>query len=395
MNQFNLKGFWLKKAEGEEMQKKILFILFFILFLSFFLTSCLEKKGPVPELIENREPIHVFGNSEAGPFYRFIRDYLVDPKLNRVYIWDYLSPEGIDVYDSNGKHLFSFGKRGPGPTDFLALFNVAVDSSGNLWINDFNRKTLKAFTKDGEYLRNVSLPYELQPTSIMKMIFNRYDELYLLAQGSEGQISVWKLDLGKNDQKKLYEEVRRKRLALVEFVPDIAIDGDSNLFITDSFDYTIHILDREGKSIKTFSEKRRKKEPIREEDFNIFDDDFRIVKFPSYREILGELSGPSKYLPAIFGINIDGNLIYVWTSEMDEQRRYIIDIYDRNFKKRGQACYFNRIKDNVAKIIDGKLYIPRIENYDLQITKRLGKFIFFNSPDHLCVYAISKSILRR
>lgn len=53
--------------------------------------------------------------------------------------------------------------------------------------------------------------------------------------------------------------MRRKRLALVEFVPDIAIDGDSNLFITDSFDYTIHILDREGKSIKTFSEKRRKR----------------------------------------------------------------------------------------------------------------------------------------
>ncbi|MBC7362398.1 MAG: hypothetical protein H5U06_08970 [Candidatus Aminicenantes bacterium] len=187
--------------------------------------------------------------------------------------------------------------------------------------------------------------------------------------------------------------MRRKRLSLIDFVPDIAVDKESNLFITDSFDYTIHIFNREGKLIKTLSGKRRKKEPIEEDDFNIFGEGLRIVKFPNYREILGELSGPSKYFPAIFGINLDGGLIYVWTSEMDEQRRYVIDIYDRNFKKRGQACYFNFVKDNVAKIIDGKLYIPRIENYDLQITKSLGRFSFFNEPDHLCVYAISKNIL--
>jgi len=376
------------------MKKKILLVLFLVLLSSSFLTSCLEKKSHIPELIESREPIHTFGNSEAGPFYKFIWNYLVDPNMHRVYLWDYLSPDAIDAYDLNGRHLFTFGKRGSGPTDFLALYNAAVDSSGNLWINDSNRKTLKVFSKNGEYLRNVSLPSEIQSIYIKKMIFNRYDELYILGQDSENCISVWKLDLGKTDPKKLYEEGRRKRIALIDFVPDIAVDKDSKVYITDSFDYTIHIYEREGKLIKSYSEKKRKKEPIEEGDFNIFDEGLRIVKFPSYREILDQLKGSSKYFPAIFGINIDDDFIYVWTSEMDEQRRYIINIYDRNFKKRGQACYFNFVKDNVAKIIEKKLYIPRIENYDLKITKNLGRFSFFNVPDHLCVYEISKNILK-
>ncbi|HEK86199.1 MAG: 6-bladed beta-propeller [Minisyncoccia bacterium] len=375
------------------MPKRILIILSLILFLSFFLANCLEKNNSIPALIENKEPIHILGNSETGPFYQFIWNYLIDPNNSRVYIWDYLNPEAIDAYDLNGKHLFTFGKRGSGPADFLALSNAAVDSSGNLWINDGNRKTLKVFSKNGEYIRNVSLPIEIQSVYIRKMIFNKYDELYLLGQGSEGSISIWKLDFGKNDQIKIYEEKQRKRISVVEFIPDIALDENSNLFITDSFDYIIHIFNREGKLIKSFSKKVKKKEPIKEEDFNIFGEGLRIIKFPGYKEILGQLTGPSKYFPSIFGINIDSNLIYVWTSEMDEQRRYIIDIYDRNFKKKAKACYFNFIKDNVAKIIDGKLYIPRIENYDLQVTKNLGRFSFFNSPDHLQVYAISKNIL--
>ncbi|MBC7362399.1 MAG: hypothetical protein H5U06_08975 [Candidatus Aminicenantes bacterium] len=162
------------------MQKRISFALFLILFLSFFLVNCFEKKSHIPELIENRQPIHIFGNSQVGPFYQFIWNYLVDSNMNRVYIWDYLNPEAIDAYNLDGKHLFTFGKRGSGPTDVLALSNAAVDSSGNLWINDGNRKTLKVFSKDGEYLRNLSLPYEIQSIFIKKMIFNGYDELYLL-----------------------------------------------------------------------------------------------------------------------------------------------------------------------------------------------------------------------
>lgn len=372
------------------MGKRIKF-LFIPLVLAFLIANC-SKKISYLLLVDSDKPIYVFGNSDSGPFYKFIKNYLVDIKRNRVYIWDYLVPEAIDAYDLHGKHVFSFGRRGQAPTDFNALSNVCNDSLGNLWIDDNNRKTLKIFSQSGEYIREARLPAEFQSTYIKKMVFNEYDELYILSKDSESNYSVWKINFIKNEFKKIYEEGRRKELALVEFTPDLALDKDSNLYITDSFDYKLHIFNREGQPIKIFSKNCGRKQKIGEEDFNILGEGLRIVKFPSYKEILREITGASSYLPCIFGINIDRDLIYVWTSEMDNQRRYIVDIYDKNFKNRGRACYFNFVKDNMIKIIDGKLYVPRIENYDLLLTGNLSRFSLFNSPNYLQVYAISKKI---
>lgn len=52
--------------------------------------------------------------------------------------------------------------------------------------------------------------------------------------------------------------------------------------------------------------------------------------------------------------------------------RYIVDIYDLNFKMIGEAFFFNWIRRNLAQIVDGKLYIPSIDNYDGNIMRRLG-----------------------
>jgi len=127
-------------------------------------------------------------------------------------------------------------------------------------------------------------------------------------------------------------------------------------------------------------------------DFNIFDNDFKIIRYPEYKGLLAQLNGSSRYFPAIFGINIDCGLTYVWTSRRDEMNRYIVDVYNKNFNKIGKACYFNLVRDNLAQVIGGKLYIPSLENYHQELTKRVGRLSFFNIPDRLNIFMISKEI---
>lgn len=108
-----------------------------------------------------------------------------------------------------------------------------------------------------------------------------------------------------------------------------------------------------------------------------------------------QLTGPSRYFPVIFGINIDGGKIFIWTSERDNMWRYIADIFDKRFNKIGKTSYFNLIRDNLARIVGGKLYIPSIENYQVELVRNLGRLSLTSIPDHLNVYKISQDILQR
>jgi len=371
------------------MKIKLFSLILFV--FAICLSNCSSKEKSVPLLADSKEPIHVYGGDTSGPYYKFIWDYLLDLKNDRVYIWDYLNPDNIDVYNESGRFLFKFGKRGSGPAEFLTISKAAADSHGNIWIDDGNRKSLKIFSDHGKYLREIILPHEVRFAYIKKMLFNKYDDLYVLARESEGRIIVYKLDIEKNNFRMIYKEGHRLCISIVDFIPDIALDDNSNLYVTDSFDYRIHVFNKEGDSINVFEARKGKRERIEPHDFNIFDNNFKIVKFPGHKAILVSLTGPSRYFPVIFGINIDNGLVYVWTSERDSRGRYMIDIYNMKFESIGRACYFNFVKDNVAEIIDGKLYITSIENYEAGIVDSLGRFTFLNSPDHLNAYRISRN----
>ncbi len=49
----------------------------------------------------------------------------------------------------------------------------------------------------------------------------------------------------------------------------------------------------------------------------------------------------------------------------------------------------------MARIVGGKLYIPSIENYQVELVKNLGRLGLTNVPEYLNVYKISREILKR
>jgi hypothetical protein len=49
----------------------------------------------------------------------------------------------------------------------------------------------------------------------------------------------------------------------------------------------------------------------------------------------------SSILPALFGINIDDNRIYLWTSRQDANKKFHVDVYDRSYKYICTTSHYN------------------------------------------------------
>lgn len=374
------------------MRYKVRLILIAIL-LACFLTGCYRKQEGLLPLIEGDKPIYVCGGGDSGRYYKSIWKYIVD-KSGKVYLWDSITPDHIDIYDEKGLFLRQVGRKGQGPSEFQAITAGAVDSKGDIWINEWNQPKLKVFSNLGEEEKDIRIPEQVACPNINKIIIDDHN-LYIMGYADRDKVSIYKYDIREDRWELIYRQEKRIKVSFVSFNPDLALDEEGNLYITDSFDYRVYQYTKDGKLQVKYEDRRSKKERIVEKDFNIFDNDFKIIRYPEYKVIEKQLTGPSRYFPVIFGINIDGGKIFIWTSERDNMGRYIVDIFDMRFKKIGKTSYFNLIRDNLARIIGGKLYIPSIENYQVELVRNLGRLSLTNIPDHLNVYKISQEILQR
>jgi len=376
------------------MKKALLVGALLALILILCLWNCSKARTAVPSLIDGANPLYVYGSERSGRYYKLMTHYILG-KSGRVYLWDGLNFNHVDVYDEEGSFLFQFSRFGQGPGDLQGVAGGAVDSRGDIWLTDGRQKSMKIFSRDGTYQRDWPLPSDVAKSYICKAAFDGDDVLYIMSTDGEGRVIFFRCDTKSGRCRTVYSEARQPCSSIVRFLPDFALDGDGNLYVTDSFDYRLHVFDKEGNSLKQLDVRKGGRKRIVDRDFDIFDIDFKVSRFSDYKNILARLTGPSRFFPEIFGVDIDGGLIYIWTSERDDKARYIIDVYDRDFKRIGQACYFNMVRENAARIMGGKLYIPSIENYDTNLTRKVGLLIYLNFPERLNAYPIAKEIRER
>jgi hypothetical protein len=84
-------------------------------------------------------------------------DLALDAEGN-LYVLDY---KGfcIKKFDRDGNYVAAFGRKGEGPGEMLAAYDMAMDPDGNLVIYDFqNSSRFSVFAPDGEFLESFTLP---------------------------------------------------------------------------------------------------------------------------------------------------------------------------------------------------------------------------------------------
>lgn len=320
-----------------------------------------------------------------GGNYKGIFNYFVDFEGN-VYIANDAQMK-IDKFDPEGKFVVSYGRAGEGPGEFPYVPPFCVDSKGKLYAFPFPLGKIIVFNKDGKFIENISLPrkywdqvaVKAEPTINGKIIIvfsNHFIFNFVLFSPETKTFKFLR-----EDKKRFSAKVIDYNL-LPKFVPDVASDSQGRIYITDSCDYKIYIYNNHGEYIKTF-ESRFKKEKINpSKEYSAPDledrEEFKEAK-KIFIDALKNTDGNLKYFPAIIGMNIDDGKIFIWTSKVDENVKYIIDVYSTDFKLLKRISSYNYMH-NKAYIRNGFFYIPN-PMPDMKGYGRLGlgHSLLFNS----------------
>ena len=161
------------------MKAKIISIIFLISVLLVALTLAQQKpiwKGKIEDekgvkIVKNpREPIYsrdVFqleeeisiGGKEGKEEYIFYQIGSIEvDEDERIYISDSKESK-IKVFNRNGEHLFSMGRKGQGPGEFEKIYRIQITNKNELLVFDSNTRRLSFFLLNGDFIKSIHINF--------------------------------------------------------------------------------------------------------------------------------------------------------------------------------------------------------------------------------------------
>ncbi len=353
-----------------------------LLVMAFFvpLVACKEEKA-VPLNIFNPQKVQfVIGNESTDTLrndsYRNIYWFYVDYR-NNVYVGD-SSYSRIDKYNSNGKFEVSFGGPGQGPGEISGnLPYFCADSNGYLLTS--LKGTINVYDNLGKYIEAIKYPDDIKDLYCSMIRADHNDDIVIVLRSVENEYRFVKFSRKDRSFKQFHTDSKRKGLyhSFFRFLPGYDFDNSNNIYVLDSVEYRIYIYDPTGKPIRTI-DRPSSKEKLSKTDLRYtFGNHVIGTLDPS---LLTKLSGATQYLPAICGINIDNNLIFVWRTRRDAEAKNLIDVFNSEFVKVGSSSFYNLSQINVVTMKNGDVYYLNIGDEDMTFKRELGRLSMFNVP---------------
>ncbi len=322
----------------------------------------------------------VDGSEKQGIYYKEIYSFSVN-EIGEIFISNFKSNR-IDAYDRHGAYQCSVGSKGDGPGEFHTGVSVFACTREKIIAFDISGKII-VFDKSGKLKKEKKISDIGISGHVLKILaFADRLILYLLDK-NKYWVAILKSDL---ELDRLIATPIQDRKMPVRFQSDIDVDDHGNMYITDIYDYAIHVVDLNGKSVQSFK-KEVKKSKFQKEDFVVFYDN-EIFRHPASERLKG-LEKKDKYWPPICGINVDRQRIYVWRTDLSENGECLVDVYDDKWNYlRGFYCG-NGLAENFNFIKNNKVYkLSAKEPYSADIIRQLGKFGKMSMPDQVCVYPV-------
>ncbi len=326
-------------------------------------------KGTPASLVLKQDLI--IGQEAGDEKYMFsaLRSVQVDNEGN-IYALDSRETQ-IKVFDKEGKHLRTFGKKGQGPGEIQSPVGMHLTPHGQLAILDNRNRRIAFFSLTGECLKEV-------PSAKWNFIRTRVDSrsrIYadsMLMGDKSISLKLMKFDPELNLVATIGEVDMEIKPRKVNPMPDrflYDIMRDDHLIWTFTDNYEIQIIDPEGKPVRKFI-KDYDPAKITEED-----------KEKMIREVFGDkgipqevsLEFPVNYPPTNYMLVDDQDRIFVRTYLKDAQGNYYYDvfslegIYLLKFTLAIEGIPMAIKKDKMYCLIqEGEAGIPQINRYTLE-----------------------------
>jgi len=126
-----------------------------------------EEKGGVIVVKNPKEPMYSkdafsleeelsIGEMKGKEEYMFsqLRAIAVDEE-ERIYVLD-TKEAHVKVFDKNGDHIKTVGKKGQGPGEMNLPFSICITSQNEIMVQDLNNHRLMFFSPDGSFIKSLS-----------------------------------------------------------------------------------------------------------------------------------------------------------------------------------------------------------------------------------------------
>ncbi len=149
---------------------------FHIVLLISLLVFCSDNSYPVKQFLEDGTPVTKNPNypksqsqkysiqedltigvadGDSNYTFNYLYDIAVDTK-NNIYVLDMMDYL-VRVYDQHGKFLFSFGRKGQGPGEFVEPSSIYTDNNDNIFVCDVISDRITQFNPKGQYVSDFAI----------------------------------------------------------------------------------------------------------------------------------------------------------------------------------------------------------------------------------------------
>lgn len=288
-----------------------------------------NPKNPVllpgkPKNILLRQDLCIGDEEDVEDFmFSQIRSVQVDDEDN-IYVLD--SKEVcVKVFDKNGKHVRTFGKRGQGPGEIQLPTRMYLVAGKEILIYDGGNSRLSYYSLDGKCLREISTAKHFFSRAIPDSKGNIITQL--LVPGDRFVNEVKKFDSNLNPIVtigSIEQEVTPYVMNMVTPTLNVRVMKNDNIAWGYSEKYEIFVVSPEGKTLRKIVKDYKPVKITEKDKEQLIKDGFGDQGPPSGYK----LEFPKNHYPYYFFICGDEGRLYVRTYEKDKDGNIKYDVFD-------------------------------------------------------------------
>lgn len=327
------------------------------------------QKG-LPSQVVPREDL-VIGVASGDETYMFsaLRSVQVDNDGN-IYVLDW-KEDKVKVFNKDGKHLRTFGKKGQGPGELQLPSRMSLTPGGKLAILDVGNKRLAYYSLTGECLKEIpSAKWNLIRTRVDSRS-SVYGDNFVFGEKSLSE-RLLKFDPELNLISTISDVAIEQKIPKVNPIPDrfvYDIMKDDNFIWAFTTKYEFQIMNPEGKLVRKII---KDYDPVK-----ITEKD----KEKEIRDLYGDkgappgivLEFPAYYSPIYSMLVDDQDRVFIRTNAKDAKGNYYFDVFSPdgmcylNFTLAAEEIPMAVKKDRIYCLIpENQEGIPQVKRYSLE-----------------------------
>jgi len=289
----------------------------------------------------------------------------VDEQEN-IYALD-IKEHNIKVFDRDGGYLRTIGKKGQGPGELNTPVGLILTPEKELMVEDALNRRLSFFSREGEFLRHVSVA---DRTSLVSLIMNRSGEMAGRELVIEGEKLFWYIRKFDKNLKTLFDLDKvesqnplQSKIDPFDFIQPYIFDERGFLYYGRGKEYVIQVFSGDGRHVQSI-EKKHVPEKVTQDDID------KIMELiPDVGPInLRERIEFPKHYPAYetFSMDSEGRLFVRTFNKTKNEGEFFLDVFDRD----GRYIASLPTKSSPRLWKKGKMYAIEEAEDGIRVVKR-------------------------